>query len=678
MRLPFDQSAIRLKRRWLLGLACLGAVAALCAAWRLQQHIVEQFESARARDSRPHLVPFERQRRDRSGGNEVALIQSTRHIKALAHFKESYFAATDGGLIEMSPAGEVVKHYSVLDGLPESELLALAVFNGRLYIGTGTQGLVEFDGERFTRFRWTDRTAQAVTALLANPGRLLIGTFAGGLLAFDGKQFSELKAEAGKQRLRAINCLVQAGPRLFVGTFDNGLWLEAAGRWLHFTTAAGLPSNRVTGIVADNGRIFVATDFGLAVANAEELFAGGAGGAPPKFQTLALLPSLSSLARYQDRLLACKDDGGLFQVSLLAGKTSRETIKELDWNRPPTLSDCRLAALNQSLWLMGSEGLWRNKDDSAATNARLTLTPFSRADGAQNLSNNIVSALAFDGAGRLWVGSFRNGIDVFNPAGQRLTHLESDTLREINHLRWDAQAKQMLAATASGLFIFDSALLPQRVTRAEGLLSNAVSHVALMPVKTTAKYQNALLLATNRGLSLGELGKLRALTTAQGLPSNNLYAALPVGERVYAGTLAGLAEIEAGRVVRVFKDSNSKLTHNWVTSLCADGRRLFIGTYGGGIFELTAAGDLFSFAGEIGRVVVNPNALFSDGARLYAGTLDGARVLELRSQRWIYLKSQLPALTVLSITGDGRQVYFGTTHGIARVAVGYRQALAQE
>ena len=35
----------------------------------------------------------------------------------------------------------------------------------------------------------------------------------------------------------------------------------------------------------------------------------------------------------------------------------------------------------------------------------------------------------------------------------------------------------------------------------------------------------------------------------------------------YAGTLGGLAEISSGRVVRVFKDSNSALACNWVTAV---------------------------------------------------------------------------------------------------------------
>jgi ligand-binding sensor domain-containing protein len=174
-------------------------------------------------------------------------------------------------------------------------------------------------------------------------------------------------------------------------------------------------------------------------------------------------------------------------------------------------------------------------------------------------------------------------------------------------------------------------------------------------------------LATGRGLSLNQSGRWRALTTVQGLPSDQIYTTLYFKGSLFVGTLGGLAQIQSDRVVRVFKDSNSKLTHNWVTSLCAAGDRLFIGTYGGGIFELAASGDLNSFAGEIGTPVVNPNAMWSDGEMLLAGTLDGAWAFDLRSQKWTHLKDELPAKTVLSVTGDDRFIYFGTTNGIARV-----------
>ena len=151
---------------------------------------------------------------------------------------------------------------------------SLAVFNAWLFIGTRTQGLVAFDGAQFDRYRWNDRTSQSIDALLADEGRLLIGTRAGGLIAFDGSHFKELTAGAEQKRLLEINLLSKDGPRLFVGTFADGLWIEEGGRWSHFRTANGLLSNRVVGVAIANQNLFVATDFGLTVAPVANLSTG--------------------------------------------------------------------------------------------------------------------------------------------------------------------------------------------------------------------------------------------------------------------------------------------------------------------------------------------------------------------------------------------------------------------
>jgi hypothetical protein len=59
-----------------------------------------------------------------------------------------------------------LRHYSVLDGLPESDLLSLAPLGAKLFIGTRTRGLVAFDGERFESYRFADRTPEAISVLL--------------------------------------------------------------------------------------------------------------------------------------------------------------------------------------------------------------------------------------------------------------------------------------------------------------------------------------------------------------------------------------------------------------------------------------------------------------------------------------------------------------------------------
>jgi hypothetical protein len=137
------------------------------------------------------------------------------------------------------------------------------------------------------------------------------------------------------------------------------------------------------------------------------------------------------------------------------------------------------------------------------------------------------------------------------------------------------------------------------------------------------------------------------------------------------GTLGGLAVDEDGRVSQVFKDTNSNSPRIGLPHSVPLGVVFSSGTYGGGLFELNASGELRSFAPEVGRVVVNPNAMWTDGARLYVGTLDGALIFEPAAQQWTRVKSELPSRNVLSITGDDNYVYFGTAGGIARIERSY-------
>jgi ligand-binding sensor domain-containing protein len=648
--------------------------------WRIRDRAQRQLEEERARLEKQDIVPFEKKLCPSLASKELAVWQGYRDSRAIARFKDSYFVATDGGLVQLAPSGELLRHYGVLDGLPESDLLSLATLGAKLFIGTRTQGLVTFDGERFERYRWTDRVPQAISALFEEAGRLLIGTTAGGLIEFDGQQFREIKVGPDHKRLIGINHLSQNGALLFVGTFADGLWVEEGARWSQFTVADGLLSNRIVGVAANRGKLFVASDYGLTVAPFSSLSTATDQTSPKRFRSVATLPSLSGMIELGSRILLCKDNGESFALST-DEDLSHLQVNPIAWNRPAGATGCRLTVLGQEVWLLSSEGIQHapiEELEAPSKTRSLSFSLFGQIAGTQILTANLISALALDTHGRLWVGSFRNGIDVLTAGGKKIAHLESDDVREINFLTEDREAGIMLAATSQGLLRFNGDLRAiDRWSTADGLLSNSVLQVAQNPRdaapedKARAR-QSIIACATSKGLSLGVPGKLRGLTTVQGLPSNSLYTLLLQGRNIYAGTLGGLALIEDGRVVRVFKDTNSNLTHNWITALCMAGSRLFVGTYGGGVFELTTAGELHSFASEAGRaVVVNPNALWTDGARLYAGTLNGVLIFDLHSQKWIHVTEELPSRTVLSITGDEKFVYFGTTSGIARIGRDY-------
>jgi ligand-binding sensor domain-containing protein len=662
----FALKSIGNRKTLLLLLLVLSFVAGLGGAWQVKRRADQQLAEERARREKQDLIPFEQGLLKPISSKAIEIWQNHKTTRAIVRFNDSYFVASDGGLIELDQTGKLVRHYTVLDGLPESDLLSLAVFNSKLFIGTRTGGVVEFNGAQFRGYRWTDRTSQSIDALFADEGRLLIGTRAGGLIAFDGRQFTELTAGTEHQRLLEINFLAKDSQRLFVGTFADGLWMEEGRRWSHFTVVDGLLSNRVVGVAVANQNLFVATDFGLAVAPIASL--SDENTSQPRFLTVVTLPSLSSLALTADSIVLSKDNGEAF--SFQTDQTSRQ-VSLIPWARAGNSTGTRLTALDQYLWLLSDDGLYR----ATADNGRFAANAFfawGQADRDRTLTTNLVSALTIDSVARLWAGNFRRGIDVLSSQGRQLAHLESDTNREINSLVEDRSSNSILVASSTGLLRFDSSLRPtEQWSTKDGLLSNAILQVAQGDVDGENTRNPPLACATSKGLSLGTRGKLHSLTTVQGLPSNSLYAVLVQGRKTYVGTLGGLAVVEDGRVTRVFKDTNSKLTTNWVTALCVVGQRVFVGTYGGGLFELNTSGELRSFATEVGRVVVNPNAMWTDGLRLFVGTLDGALVFEPASQQWTQVKSELPSRNVLSITGSDNYVYFGTTGGIARIERSY-------
>src|SRR5262249_19764025 len=144
------------------------------------------------------------------------------------------------------------------------------------------------------------------------------------------------------QRLRGVNCLSKEGALLYVGTFDDGLWLLEAGRWLHFQTGDGLASNRVVGVAAAGENGFVATDFGLSIAASGNLRAV-VPARQKSFQTLITLPALTGLVSYNELLLLSRDDGELLAMDRDGAARGRAQVQRLKWPRPDGIAGSRLA-----------------------------------------------------------------------------------------------------------------------------------------------------------------------------------------------------------------------------------------------------------------------------------------------------------------------------------------------
>ena len=605
-------------------------------------------EKERRNQSKQNAVSFSRVILEPRFNNNVQIIQSTKNVRGIAKFQNALFAATDGGLLQMSEDGARLRHFTVLDGLPESDLTALAHFGGKLFIGTKSKGLVNFDGEKFEVFRLENHETKSVTALFATPHALLVGTFSGGLLEYDGSRLTEINA--AESRLEHVSFLRETDSVLIAGTFGDGLWIRKDQIWKRFTTADGLHSNRIVGAEISDKNLYVATDLGVAEAPLDDILQDN----PQSLRRTFALGTLSSLIAANDKFYVTKDNGETFEFS-----PRRESfgLKKVAWKMPENAALAKLLSSSGETWLVSDQGIWKS-----AAGDELSLTAFSAAN-SDELTDNNISALAIDRNDRLWVGTFRRGVDVFSGSGKKLKHLESETVREINYLTPTGD-HAILAATTGGAVRFDRQFAETFHVENAVLPSRSVNQIK----ESKAGKNQFSAVSTAKGLLIQEKNSKRLFSTINGLPSNSVFSVIKSGGRFFAGTMSGLALIENGKVAGVYKASNSELKNNWVSALAAtpDGR-IFIGTYGGGIFEYLPSGEIRSFEAETGKFFVNPNALFADGENLFAGTLEGVRCLDLTTQKWSPVKNVLPSETVLSIAASGEYIYFGTTSGIARV-----------
>ncbi|HVE55826.1 MAG TPA: hypothetical protein VNB22_03295 [Pyrinomonadaceae bacterium] len=649
-RKNFIKSCLQKPTRVLLFVAVMtlfcGFLLLVMEAGFIYRRTEQTLEKERQKQSKQNAIPFSRVSLTSHFNPNVQIIQSTKNVRSLANFQNSIFAATDGGLLQMTENGEVLRRFSALDGLPESDLTALAVFESKLFIGTKSKGLINFDGEKFESIRLENYETKSITSLFSDSNTLLIGTFSGGLLEFDGSKIVELKASG--ERIEHPTFIGQTGSYLIAGTFADGLWIRKDQIWKHFRVADGLPSNRIVGAEIYDKNLFVATDLGVAQTVFDEILREN----QTVFRQTVAVPTLSSFVIENGKFYLTKDDGEIFTFS--------KTLKTINWKMPANLQSAKLLKENDGIWLLSNQGIWKSKNIDSEV---ISLTEFGKVSGENDLTDNNISALAIDQTERIWTGTFRNGIDVFSSSGKKLKHLESETAREINFLTQNTESKEILASTSGGSIRFDTNFNESFFAENADLPSRSVTQISLF--KDEKKQASAI--STAKGLFYKDSNSRRIFSSFNGLPANSVISTLFAQNSLFVGTMSGLAQIENGKVVRVFKTSNSELKNNWISALVESGGRIFIGTYGGGIFELLPSGEIRGFENEIGKSFVNQNAMFYDGERLFAGTLEGVLSLDLTTQKWTHIKDFLPSETVLSVTGNRENVYFGTTSGIVRI-----------
>ena len=84
--------------------------------------------------------------------------------------------------------------------------------------------------------------------------------------------------------------------------------------------------------------------------------------------------------------------------------------------------------------------------------------------------------------------------------------------------------------------------------------------------------------------------------------------------------------------------------------------------------RLTSKGEWVAYP-ELSGIEINPNAMISSSAGVYAGTLDrGLLVFEPSSGTWRFVTEGLPSKNVTALALGNDALYVGTDNGLARTS----------
>ncbi len=584
-------------------------------------------------------------------------------VRATARLSTFRYLATSGGLIALGENGSLKRRYTTLDGLTDNDLTSLAVFNNKLFIGTATSGMMSFDGNSFTGYRFVKPKATRVSAMLATESELLIGTLDGGLFEYDGAKFVRRLNSATGADFSRVTALHANDSRIYIGTQDKGLFVWREAHIEHFGVSEGLPSPRVTGlaVMPTDDSIAIATDFGVVSLNDSN-----------EIKELSKQPNITSLAASGGRLWAGLFSGGIVQIGSQSTSAEINQSKDTGYGTQDSTVlktvPTQVYAGDGKLFALTQEGAYE-RDEQAKS---LAFENVSGSIGSDKvLTSAHITTLALDDSANLWIGYFDRGIDIIAPeTRERLSHVEDDRVREVNFIAINKNDDRAFIATSRGLVQMDSRYQQTVLTREQGgLIDNAIAHISFAnDLSSGVRSASRVVLATAGGLTDISNNRPRSLTAFHGLSSNHLYTSASIGSRLFAGSLAGLVELEGLRVVRIYKTSNSKLSHDWVTALTEADGTLYIGTNGGGVDALLPTGEWVNFADEMGKFEVNPNAMHFDGEKLYVGTSDrGVLVYNTRERRWTRISAGLTSQNVTAITSDERFIYVGTLNGLTRI-----------
>ena len=487
------------------------------------------------------------------------------------------------------------------DGLPQNSVIALTqTRDGYLWLGT-LNGLVRFDGLRFTVFDESNtpglNSSRIVSLFEDSRGDLWIGTETAGIVRVHDGQVTSLGIGRGSREGRLAAACEDALGAVWLYTADGQLWRWLNGATNFFQAVPSRPSACRALIAETNGTVWLGTDQSLLA-----LHPAG------KLQPPALPVAQEIPVGKLDFLLASRSGG---HWRLADGRVQKWTTNHLDrdlgpypWRGVSISSACEdpqgnllVGTLGQGLFLFDPAG----QASSLSTNA--------------GLSHDYVLSLLVDREGTLWVGTDGGGLDRVKR--QFFNVLPESGGWAVQSVCEDNQGGLWIGANGSGASLLREGQL-RRFGPAQGLANpfvrsifidrdqrvwagtygaglfrfendrfQRVSAIALSPFIQAIHQDRAgtLWVGTDAGLARWDGRNWKLLNTRDGLSADTVRAIADDREgNLWIGTVGGgLNCLRDGRFTAFRKTPNGLPSDNISSLYLDDEGVLWIGTDGGGL-----------------------------------------------------------------------------------------------
>src|SRR5271170_1025600 len=424
----------------------------------------------------------------------------------------------------------------------------LADSRGDLWMGTN-KGLFVIDKtSNHPQLQSTLGSSSVLSISQDREGDLWIGTETGGLDILRQQNFRTVPGLSD----HVITAITQtSGGAMWIGTNGDGLDRWQSGKTQHFSTRTGLKSEIILALApGTNNSVWVGTPDGLNHIEGTRV--------------VEAYTSADGLPDDLVRSLLTGDDGSLW-IGTRRGLAHWKNNQFFTFTRANGLNSDLIGAMLQShspdsphdLWIGTLNGLSRLRDGN--------ITTFSTKDG---LSGYIITSLAEDLHGTLWIGTKGDGLSTRSPAG--FTSLNRQDLpQDLDSILEDDRGNLWLSSTRSITRVSASSLIacassrscnphPVSYGHSDGMPTEEASAIGHPPAWKTA--QGTLWFATRKGVAVIDPSHLvenhfappvvieRFTADDIELPLSTAGQSIPPGHNRFAFQYAGLSYLAPAKV----------------------------------------------------------------------------------------------------------------------------------